>query len=206
MKIICISDTHSAHNQISIPNGDIFLHAGDWTGLGTETELIEFNDWIGTLPHQHKIIIGGNHDFALEKYPEKAKHLLSNAHYLCDSEVIIEGLKIWGSPVTPYYHNWAFNRHRGRDIQAHWDMIPKGIDILITHGPPANLLDKVKGGLNVGCVDLLNTIRNVKPKIHLFGHIHEDYGMITSSETLFINASVMNVNFNPINAPIFLEY
>ncbi|MBC8109554.1 MAG: metallophosphatase domain-containing protein [Verrucomicrobia bacterium] len=205
MKIVCISDTHSHHLKVNVPEGDLLLHAGDITKRGTEGELAEFNYWIGTLPHKHKIIIAGNHDFICEEKPEVAESLITNAIYLNDSGVEIEGLKIWGSPISPFFHDWAFNRQRGEDIKKHWDLIPIGTDILITHGPPKDILDKTFLKTHVGCEDLLHRIMLVKPKIHLFGHIHEAYGQTYDQDIQFINASIMNLAFQPKHLPIVLE-
>lgn len=120
MKIICISDTHNLHKNLKVPDGDILIHAGDMTCVGGIDEIKEFNEWLGTLPHSHKIVIAGNHDIYFEEEPSKSKSLITNAIYLEDSGIIIEGLKIWGSPSSPNYQNWAFNRERGEAIKKHW--------------------------------------------------------------------------------------
>ena len=100
-RIVAISDTHSRHNQISaLPAGDILIHAGDATNKGTLAEVVAFNQWLGTLPYQHKIFVAGNHDFLFEKSPEIARTLMTNAHYLLDEAVVIAGLKFYGSPLA----------------------------------------------------------------------------------------------------------
>jgi Icc-related predicted phosphoesterase len=204
-RIVCISDTHGAHAQFPIPTGDILLHAGDFSKRGREHEIVDFNDWLGTLPHKHKIVIAGNHDFGMEQFPEKAHSWLSNAHYLNDSEITIEGLRIWGSPITPWFFDWAFNRYRGADIRKHWEMIPEGIDILVTHGPPAGILDITAQGKGVGCEDLLQTIQRVKPRLHVFGHIHEAHGKIEKDGTIYANASLMDLQYLPVQTAWVVE-
>lgn len=206
LRIVCISDTHGGHDLFQIPSGDILLHAGDFSTRGKEKEIIAFNDWLGTLPHKHKIVIAGNHDFGMEKYPEKAHAWLSNAHYLNDSAITIEGLKIWGSPVTPWFFDWAFNRYRGSDIRQHWDMIPTDTDILITHGPPAHILDRTAAGKVVGCEDLWYAIQKIKPRLHVFGHIHEAHGMIEKDGTTFVNASLMDVHYHPTQTAWTIDF
>jgi|688.fasta_scaffold25965_5 Icc-related predicted phosphoesterase len=212
MKLIFISDTHTRHNEIKIPDGDILIHCGDVSSRGIEREIVEFLDWFGALPHQHKIMIPGNHDFLFEIDPQTTQDIVSkrDIHLLNDSLVEIEGMKFWGSPVTPWFHNWAFNRYRGSDIQSHWNKIPEDIDVLITHGPPAyidNGLSLVAAGEDVGCLDLYNTIKKrVKPKVHAFGHIHEGYGTYDDGETIFINCSILNRRYVPTNKPIELNY
>jgi Icc-related predicted phosphoesterase len=206
MKIVCISDTHSLHNRMEIPDGDLLIHAGDVSSRGGMTEIADFNEWLGTLPHPHKVIIAGNHDFGFERYPKEAKALITNAKYLNDSGITIEGLKIWGSPIQPWFYDWAFNRQRGKDIRKHWDMIPPDTDILITHGPPFGILDDTDRGEKVGCEDLIDIIQTrVRPRLHVFGHIHEAYGQQQVKETLFVNASMVNLAYRPVNQAIVVD-
>ncbi len=174
MKIIAISDSHSQHENIIIPPCDILLHGGDFTyfSKGGDQEIINFFNWFYQQPAKHKIFIAGNHEVLFESKESFFKDLLPpGVIYLNDSMVEIEGLKIWGSPITPYFHNWAYNRQRGVNIKKHWDLIPENIDILLTHGPAYKIIDEV-GHENVGCKDLLDTLNRVKPKLFCFGHIH----------------------------------
>ncbi|MCU0389773.1 MAG: metallophosphatase domain-containing protein [Thermoflexibacter sp.] len=205
MKIVCISDTHGLHEQVSIPEGDILLHAGDISKRGKEHEVVNFNHWLATLPHPHKVMIAGNHDFIFEQNPTLAQSLITNAIYLNDSMIEINGLKIWGSPISPWFHDWAFNRKRGNEIKKHWDLIPAEIDILITHGPPFGILDYTASGRTVGCEELAKTIIKIKPKIHLFGHIHESYGIVEVNQTTFINASILDLNYKVVNQAVVIE-
>lgn len=193
MKIICISDTHNLQKNLKIPDGDMLIHAGDMTCVGGIDEINEFNEWLGRLPHQHKIIIAGNHDLYFEEEPVKAKLLITNAIYLEDSGITIEGLKIWGSPISPNYQNWAFNRERGEVIKKHWDMIPEDTDILITHCPPFGILDFDAKGKPEGCEELLKIVQQkINPRLHIFGHLHDAHGQIKIGETLFVNAAIVN--------------
>ena len=124
--------------------------------------------------------------------------------YLEDSGVEIEGIKFWGSPVTPWFHDWAFNRLS--DIKHHWDLIPVDTTILITHGPPKGILDLTRSRLNVGCPILLEKIKELKDlKIHSFGHIHEAHGVQEIDEVTFVNASTLNLYYEVQNSPIFLS-
>lgn len=206
MKIVCVSDTHGSHHKMDIPEGDILIHAGDFSSRGKPKEIIHFNNWLGRLPHRHKVVIAGNHDFLFEEQPEQAKALLSNAIYLEDNGIKIEGIKLWGSPITPWFFDWAFNRHRGKDIQRYWDLIPEETDILITHGPPFGILDQTIYGQQVGCEELLKAVLRVKPRIHLFGHIHEGYGSRESEDTYFVNASMMDVHYQPIHQAVIIDW
>ncbi|WP_028521930.1 metallophosphatase domain-containing protein [Runella limosa] len=192
MKIVCISDTHNLHRATAVPDGDILIHAGDITVAGDAREVADFNTWLGTLPHKHKVVVAGNHDFCFENSPQKTKALLTNAHYLQDSGVEIEGLFIWGSPVSPHYHDWAFNRKRGSEIRRHWKLIPPHTDLLITHCPPFGILDTSDRGSHEGCRDLLDVLQQrVRPRLHVFGHIHEAHGYTTIGTTQYVNASIV---------------
>lgn len=208
MRIVCISDTHGKHNQLKLPSGDMIIHAGDISSRGYLHEVADFLNWFSSLNFKHKIFIAGNHDFYFEKAEKETIEgiIPENITYLNDSFKKIEGLKIWGSPIQPAFYNWAFNRERGADIKQHWDLIPNELDILITHGPPLNILDlTVRDRTAVGCKDLLENIQITKPKYHIFGHIHEAYGKEQHGETTFINASVLDERYLLKNAPIVFE-
>jgi Icc-related predicted phosphoesterase len=211
MKLVFISDTHTLHNRFNIPDGDFIIHCGDVSSRGYRSEVESFLDWYGDLPHKNKIMIPGNHDFFFEDYYQTALNMTESRgiNLLLDSGVEIEGIKFWGSPITPYFHNWAFNRYRGSSIQPHWDKIPDDIDVLITHGPPAHIengLSMVLEGEDVGCEDLYKAIKRVNPKINAFGHIHEGYGTYQDDDTIFINCSLLNRRYSPVNKPIEVFY
>lgn len=185
----------------------MIIHAGDVTKKGKRSQVIDFLNWFAKLDFEHKIFVAGNHDFLFEK--ESQEHINGmipkNITYLNDSGVEIDGLKIWGSPIQPWFYDWAFNRQRGAEIQKHWNLIPNDLDILITHGPPEGILDLTVRNESVGCKDLLNKIKEVKPKIHVYGHIHEGYGNVKRFGVEFINASVLNANYLLTNSPIEIE-
>ena len=152
----------------------------------------------------YKILIAGNHDFYFEREAdEQIEKIIPNGIiYLKDTGTTIEGLRIWGSPITPWYFNWAFNRHRGESIQRHWDLIPNQVDILITHGPVFRTFDTNKKREHVGCKDLFLKVQQVRPKVHICGHIHESYGMIDKTGIKFINACILNDKYEMVNSPM----
>lgn len=206
MKIVAISDTHEKHKNLKIPNGDILIVAGDITERIYSISAEMFNAWLGELPHKYKIVIAGNHDFYFQHFPDRIEKTLSNAIYLNESSVTIEGIRIWGTPWSKWFYDWAFNIPVGTDAE-YWKKIPDGIDILVTHGPPYGILDTVKSNnKSAGCTELLKAVQRVKPKLHIFGHIHESYGTYSTKETTFINASICNEQYEPINKPIVYEY
>ncbi|MES2731039.1 MAG: metallophosphatase domain-containing protein [Bacteroidota bacterium] len=205
MEIVCISDTHGQHESLRLPKGDLLIHAGDISAHGKREEVEAFLRWFAGLPYQYKVFTGGNHDFFLERSPSVFQSLVpDNCYYLNDSAVEIEGVRVWGSPITPFFFNWAFNRYRGPDIQKHWDLIPAQTDILITHGPPLGILDRTARGEAVGCQDLQQTITEIQPRLHVFGHIHESYGVVEQAGTTFVNASYLNLQYRPAHAPVVI--
>jgi len=214
LKICCISDTHSYHRKINIPECDILIHAGDITWKGELDILEDFSLWMKDLPIAHKIVIHGNHEIGHE-HGYKREHglkMFSDAEiiYLQDSAVEIDGLKIYGSPDQPWFHNWEYNRQRGKEIAAKWALIPDDTNILITHGPPFMIRDEAPRGVggheNVGCVDLLNRIGDLEHlKLHVFGHIHAGYGITKVEQCSFVNASSCTEKYDPTNPPIVIE-
>lgn len=207
MKIILLSDTHGRHHRITVPEGDMVIHAGDFSARGRKNEIEDFLNWFAGLPHRYKVFIAGNHDFLAENHPKEFLSLIPEGLiYLNDSEVEIEGISIWGSPVQPWFYDWAFNRKRGSEIKQHWDLIPAYTQILVTHGPPFGVLDEVVGRKeNVGCEELMKKVEKVRPMYHVFGHIHEAYGQKEQNGTIFINASNLNEHYEPVNAPVVIE-
>ncbi len=207
MRIVAISDTHGQHEAFTkaIPECDLLIHSGDFMALGEKLqEIVSFNEWLGRLPCRQAIVVAGNHEVAFEKKPQAARGSITNAIYLQDSGVTVNGLRIWGSPVQPRFYDWAFNRDRGDDIKRHWDLIPLDTDVLITHGPPHGILDR-SGGTNCGCEQLLLAVRRVKPALHIFGHIHAGHGSQNIGGTQFVNAAVVNEQYAPAYGPVTID-
>ncbi|MCY7376756.1 MAG: metallophosphatase domain-containing protein [Pyrinomonadaceae bacterium] len=208
-RIICLSDTHNCHEQIVVPDGDILIHAGDATIRGTIPEIERFNDWFVNLPHKHKIFVAGNHDWLFETNNSTARRLLeASIDYLQDSSVEIGDLKIYGSPWQPRFYDWAFNLNRGACLAEKWQMIPADTDILITHGPPHGILDEVPRQYfieNTGCEELRKRVEIIRPKLHVFGHIHCGYGQTERFDVKFVNASNCDEEYNPVNVPVVID-
>jgi len=215
--LVLISDTHTKHYEIDAQLKEIYgnhpdaiiVHAGDISYRGRKWEVEEFTEWYSGLPFKHKIMIAGNHDFLFEDSPEAAKDILDRIGpgiiYLNDSGVELEGLKFWGSPVTPWFHDWAFNRVEEK-INEHWDLIPVDTNILITHGPPYLTLDATKSGLRVGCPELANKIKELSDlKVHVFGHIHEADGVVEKDGVIYVNASILDLYYEVKNSPVILH-
>ena len=202
-----ISDTHNKHGRLKLKGGDLLLHSGDISSRGRPEEIAQFVDWLELQEYTNIVWIPGNHDFGLEKdflfWKEKCDQ--RGIHLLNDSGVTIDGIKIWGSPIQPWFHDWAFNRLRGTDIQKHWDLIPNDTEILITHGPPHGILDRVRAtyggnqGENVGCERLAVKIKQTNAKLHVFGHIHEARGQLVQDGVLYVNASSLDHYYSFVN-------
>ena len=211
MQIVFISDTHGEHQNLQLPKIEaektMLIHTGDMSKMGREDEIKDFLNWFEMQDYKYKVFIAGNHDFLFEKNPTLAESSIpSNCIYLNNSSVEIEGIKIWGSPITPRFYDWAFNCDRGEKIRNYWQQIPLDTDILLTHGPAYGILDQTKHGLQVGCEELIGFVEKIKPKIHAFGHIHEAYGKVTNFDTTFINASVLDIRYKLVNQPILIDW
>lgn len=203
MRIVIISDTHNT-NTFEIPEGDVLIHCGDIGSRGTIQELVEFNKWIGGLSHKYKIVIPGNHDRIFEADPKTAKRVLTNCKVLIEESVTINNLKFYGTPMQPVFYNWAFNRSV-EQLKIAYDAIPDDTDILITHTPPYGIFDMVEEGYHVGSVELMDRIKQLNLKMHCFGHIHESYGVTKLGDTVYVNASLKNRQYQPVNSPVILE-
>jgi Icc-related predicted phosphoesterase len=209
-----ISDTHGKHEHLTskaynniLGSGDVLVHAGDVSNVGKSHEIKSFLDWFSNTDYKHKIFIAGNHDFGFEQVQEIApEYKEKGVHYLFDSEVVIDGVKFYGSPWQPEFYDWAFNLPRGEKLAEKWAMIPGNTDILITHGPAYGMLDWVPSGTQVGCQDLFHRIMEVQPKIHVCGHIHCAYGQKYFNGVEFLNAAILNERYMYENKPISLEF
>ncbi|MEO6304823.1 MAG: metallophosphatase domain-containing protein [Bacteroidia bacterium] len=225
MRVIHISDTHTKHKLIAWnfdpANADMIIHSGDFTGIGSKYEVDDFFDWYSKLPIQYKVVVAGNHDkcfdakfwegnISVENYAKEAiKNFtaLDAMHfYLQDSMAVIEGIKIYGSPWSKWFHghNWAFNTELGTE-EEFYSKLPDNIDILVTHGPPFGKLDYTNSCDYAGCEALLKRVKQIKPKYHLFGHIHEGYGETFDGDTTYLNSSIMNYHYEPVNKPQVFE-
>lgn len=240
MKITFLSDTHSKHHYINWDGiesveTDLLIISGDISMMGYREEVEEFFRWLNKFPAEYKVLTAGNHDLTLDPqrggnsghWPDWLKEVVAafewygggvkqTGFYLENTGCEIEGVKIWGSPVTPWFfgETWAFNKHRGpENIGKTWELIPADTDILITHGPPLGYGDFIPAGhygetesRSVGCADLLKRVQEIKPALHLFGHIHEGYGFYGNTDTIFLNGSVVDYRYYPVNKPWIFNY
>ena len=196
MKILHLSDTHNKHNELqNLPEADILVHSGDFSFAGSQSETLDFLSWFIDLPYKYKIFIAGNHDDYL--YNTDKIGLPDNCHYLCHSAVTIEGIQFYGVPM--FMEDRISGKYEEQIIS-----IPIETDILITHQPPFQILDRASNK-NYGHKLLLDMVKGIQPKHHLFGHIHDAYGMTTIGATTFVNAAILDEQYELANDPILLE-
>ena len=226
-RLVLISDTHNQHEQLTIPLGDILIHSGDFSGTGTFKQTSTFFSWFAAQPHRYKILVAGNHDITLhgefyeqqwwrfhrERADDQAIRALLESYevegafyYLRDREVELDGLRIYGSPWQPEFFSWAFNLPRGEISARKWAEIPTGVDVLITHGPPWGYLDQLDNGEHTGCEALERALfTRVRPKLHVFGHIHEGYGLAEVDGITLANASSCDAAYAPVQPPLVVD-
>ncbi len=230
MRISFISDTHNKHKQITqdLPGGELLIHSGDLSSMGYRHEIEDFCKWFDSLDnYEFKMFIAGNHDWGFldreEFYshrnvviPQVTEEILNSfkwIEYLRDESTTLKignqpKIKIYGSPWQPEFYDWCFNLPRkGDELKNKWNAIPIDTDILITHGPAYGYLDRVVGKTeHLGCELLTDKIKEIKPKIHVCGHIHSGYGYIFDGDTHFINASVLNEQYRYTNKPLTVDW
>ncbi len=208
MKLVLISDTHLT--KPTLPEGDLLIHAGDLTFDGSITQTTKGLNWLGTQGKNYKygvIFVPGNHDWLFQNDFALAKKLgeENKITLLLDSSIVLENKRFYGSPWQPEFCNWAFNVPRFEEIRKKWDMIPLDTNVLITHGPPKGFNDFTSRGENVGCEELLQKVLTIKPELHIFGHIHSGYGESFFNGTHFVNASICNEKYQPLNKPVVVD-
>lgn len=220
-----------------LPGGDILIHSGDFTSIGRQREVESFVEWFNNIDnYTHKFFIAGNHDLSFdseELFRKKSEWfdrkvyegvasmgkpqwlevligtgLNSNVYYLENSYVVIDDVKIWGSPYSPTFgRDWAFNVNRGDDAEQLWNQIPSDADIVITHSPIYGYCDRTYNtSENVGCADLYRRLLDVKPHLHFCGHVHEAYGYKQTVWGYTFNASGCSLEYFIQNKPITFEY
>jgi Icc-related predicted phosphoesterase len=227
LRIVFTSDCHGRLTKLdSLPEGDVFVMAGDilpnfaraahMDAIRQEQALRELDSFFQKLPYKHVLLVAGNHDWIFEKN-RAARKTLKKITYLEDEGVTIDGIKFYGSPWQPEFCDWAFNLDRnGKALKSVWDKIPDDTDVLITHGPPWGHLDQIvptegnvtqagRDSEHLGCELLAARVEKIKPRIHVFGHIHGSYGQKQVGETLFVNAALCNESYQAVNPPHVID-
>ncbi len=230
MIVDCVSDLHGFYPKLE--GGDLLIIAGDMTPADTVPQWNDFYTWLRDQNYRKKIYVAGNHDNLLQsaisfedpqnrwmKECSEFQIEIDDPVYLCDSGTEFEGLKIWGSPWTKTFPGMnpvckAFTVDMYQSLKDKWDLIPDDVDVLITHSPPYGILDSIARDFDAraGDVDLRYALESrIKPKLHIFGHIHENGGKQivfkrpgygTENNTICVNASYVNERYQPVNKPV----
>lgn len=226
IRFVLISDTHTMHNKIAMPEGDVLLHTGDFTFMGLKHKVECFNKWLASLPYEHKVVIAGNHEFTfdlgiefqvknmLSKSPDydptlphkDIKNVLQDCIYLEDEEIELYGYKIYGTPWQYIFHKGAFQREEEERVKI-FSKIPEDVDILMTHTPPSGVLDLLYDGKShVGDTALKTVLDKRNFLINCFGHIHEDYGALCDEKgRIFVNSSALDENYRVKHKPVVFD-
>jgi predicted phosphohydrolase len=200
-----MSDTHELHRELDVPGGDLLIHAGDFSMFGRSIAAIQdFNNWLGEMPHRYWVVIAGNHEYPFEDPARRS--LITNAKMLANEGIEILGLKIWGSPTTPLYGG-AFGVCSEIDRVKIYSQIPADTDVLVTHGPPFGILDQaVASEHHSGCRQLLDAVLRVRPKLHVFGHVHGAYGVLHTPDTLYANVALLGLHGGIDRPPVTMRF
>jgi Icc-related predicted phosphoesterase len=221
MRLVCTSDTHGQLERVRLPEGDILVLAGDvlknfYMGAprkDASRQLRALEDLLAFLDKtkfKWVVLIAGNHDWAFQYEPDKARALVAQhtkVVYLEDSGATIDGIRFYGSPWQPAFCGWAFNLPRnGAELAKVWAKVPEDVDVLVTHGPPFRVLDSSPGVCREqGDAILLERVCAVKPRHHVFGHIHGGYGRKRVGETEFLNVAMCDEGYEPVQPPQVIE-
>lgn len=202
MRISVVSDTHNQHQGFEPLSGDVLIHCGDMFNLfsAANDDIERIDEWFGKQNFNLILCTGGNHDFALEERLKVTSSPFKNAVYLQDRSYVHDGVTFYGSPWTPNLQGHAFYQDSDQ-LQTRWSAIPDNIDVLITHTPPAGILDVSSAGLTLGCLHLAGQLQRISPRLHCFGHVHASSGTADVNGVRFINASSVNSRFELVRRP-----
>lgn len=235
LRLVLFADTHGQHGRLesslAVPDGDVLIFAGDACSAGTAGEWKSFCRWFGELPHEHKIIVPGNHDWVMQgARPEwgvsarygpttisvaRRRAEDAGAVVLMDDKAYLAGLAFWGSPWMQFFNHWAFNLPRGgRYLAEVWSRIPLGTDVLVTHCPAFGRLDRTDTGDHVGCEILAERLdaldaEGLGPRLHVHGDIHEAAGMaappVGAPGRMTVNAAVLDGAYRLARSPVVVD-
>lgn len=202
MKVVIISDTHELHEELGVLRGDVLIHCGDSAyGMSpSDAQVDKLDEWFSRQQFDLILVIGGNHDFEIQRRVGLDKPMFRNATYLEDKGIQFRGVNFYGAPWVPELSGWAFYLPAEK-MRKRWDMIPPDTDVLITHTPPINILDRNSRGKACGCSDLRKRLTDLKPRLHCFGHVHASAGTQQLNQTTYINASMVNSQYELVRTP-----
>jgi Icc-related predicted phosphoesterase len=208
MKLAIFSDTHFIPVPIELPVCDIAICCGDVMGRGEMSDAKQFADWYRAQPATHKIYVPGNHDWPLQVAERRSRVLLEGITVLIEQEAEIAGLKIYGTPFQPWFNGWAFNVMDKEELEAHYAKIPEGLDILVTHCPPYGVMDHNRRREHCGSGELSGAVYRARPRLHVFGHIHEAYSPVPLDrhEMQYVNAAICSSSPDESRQAVVMDF
>ncbi len=207
MRLVIVSDTHSRHENLAPLSGEVLIHCGDFCNgfSGDEDDLVCLDDWFARQPFDLILCTGGNHDFVAQGRHAAGRNVFQNAVYLQDSPFVFRSVHFYGAPWVPQLQGWAYYLSDS-ELKVKWKLIPDNTDVLITHTPPWRILDSpTNPRIHAGCSHLLARVDELKPTIHCFGHNHASHGRRNTTSTAFLNASVVNSQYEVVNQPFVID-
>lgn len=218
LHITALSDNHCDYSfeMPDIPNNvtSVLIHAGDFSYRGHPAEIYDFSTWLKQQPHDYKLWIPGNHEVDLEAFPYNIEAIDNNANAICihNNVAEIEGVRFFGSAMTPFFMRWAF-MHNKEQAERYWKNAPEA-DVAVCHGPPRGILDSTTPDYPVerlGCQSFRDYLERVQPRIAIFGHIHGSGHQTkivkweSGNKTECYNVSIMNEDYNAVNKPMTMK-
>jgi Icc-related predicted phosphoesterase len=207
LRIVIVSDTHELHDELGVLRGDVLIHCGDGLNGFTRSAgaLDRLDEWFGRQEFERIFCTGGNHDFELEDRVGTDRPVFRHADYIQDGSRSYRGVTFYGAPWTPELQGWAFYLPYDA-MRAKWEMIPDDTDVLITHTPPMGILDQNRHGRHCGCPELQRRLVDLRPRIHCFGHIHASGGSLDLRGTTFVNASMVDSQYELSRGPYEFDF
>lgn len=200
MRVALIADLHG--HLPPVPRCDLLLLGGDLCPYGDPAAQaawldVDLRRWLEAADAGAIVAIAGNHDFVFQRAPELVPGDLPWT-YLQDAACAVDGVTIFGSPWTPWFHDWAFNAPRDDGeafLAERFAGAPAGADVLLLHGPPLGFGDRTSTGLEVGSAAALELVDRVGPRLAVFGHIHEARGAFERGGVPLLNVAAVDLHY-----------
>ncbi len=206
MRLTIISDTHRRHDELGTLSGDVLIHCGDMFDLfeRNSSDRDDIDRWFSRQRFDVILCIGGNHDHLLAHRGHGAGQPFRHAIYLEEQTLVHKGIAFYGTPWVPLLQGHAFYASED-ELKEKWSRIPAATDVLITHTPPAGILDRSSRGQDFGCRHLARCVTRIAPRVHCFGHVHSSGGVREAGGTTYVNASSVDRPHNALRHPVQID-